>query len=337
MGKTNQIRPHTIRTVPKIFFRTISLFLIFGDLLFSRDPRGVNAAPLVTEKTIVLYDSASGVIPGAPMMNFIDVPGGAALPSYTDGVTVMDTTASGKSTYAGWISSGTSIPGFPLMDPTAGFQVDFIIQLKNESHANYNRAGFSVLLLGDDARGIELAFWQNEIWAQSDDSTGELFTHAEGVEFATTTGLVHYQLTILNDTYTLTADTEPILTGPIRDYSRFDGFPDPYETPNFLFLGDDTTSAEAHVWLSLVSITGTEPIVPTTTSASTPISSPDPLPTDSPPPLISVTATTIPSPTPASNGFESCSLSGLLVLLPAAMMIKRKYRQGIPPLDLDRT
>jgi len=329
----NPIRLHVIRVVPKILFPTISLFLISGSSLSAPDLQRVNAVASAAEKTLVLYDSASGTIPGAPLMNFIDLPGGAAMPSYVDGMTVMDTTASGKSTYAGWISTGSSIPGFPLMDPTAGFQVNLIVQLENESHASNDRAGFSVIMLGEDARGIELAFWQNEIWGQSDDTTGGLFTHGEGVDFATTTGLVHYQLTILNDTYTLTADTEPILTGPVRDYSQFDGFPDPYETSNFLFLGDDTTSAEARIRLSLVSITGTEPIAPTTTRISTPISSPDPLPTELPPPLPSVTA--VPSPTPASNVFESCPFSALLVLLPAAMVIRRRFRRAIPPQDFE--
>jgi hypothetical protein len=190
-----------------------------------------------------------------------------------------------------------------------------------------------VIVLGEDAKGIELAFWQNEIWAQHDDATGGLFTHGEGIAFATTTGLITYQLSIQNDTYTLTADGQPILTGPVRDYSPFDGFPDPYETPNFLFLGDDTTSAETRIRLSLVSITGMEPIIPTATSAATPISSPRPLPTDSPVPLPSMTP--IPSPTPATKVFESCPLSGLLVLLSTTMMIKKKYRQSGPPHDAD--
>jgi len=318
-----------IRAFRKIIFPTLSLFLISGSALYSLDPKVVNAATAVAEKTLLLYDSASGTIPSAPLMSFIDVPSGVALPTYSDGVTVMDSTTADKDTYAGWISTGATIPGFPLMDRKAGFQVNFVLQLENESHANNDRAGFSVLVLGEDARGIELAFWQGEIWAQNDDDTGGLFTHGEGIAFATTTELISYQLTILDDTYTLTADTKQILTGPVRDYSQFDGFPDPYETPNFLFLGDDTTSGEARVRLSLVSITGPEPIIPTGTLIGTPA----PLPTDSPVPLPSVTP--IPSPTPATNVFKSCPLSGLLVLLSVGMVIKRNFRQAIPPHDFE--
>ena len=327
----NQIPSRVIHAFPKTLFPTVSLFLIFASALYSLDLKSVNAAASAVEKTLLLYDSASGTIPSAPLMNFIDVPAGAALPSYSDGVTVMDTTTVGKDTYAGWISTGAAIPEIPIMDRTAGFQVNFTVQLEKESHANNNRAGFSVIMLGEDARGIELAFWQNEIWAQRDDATGGLFTHGEGIAFATTTGLIAYQLAIQNDTYTLTADAKPILTGPVRDYSQFDGFPDPYETPNFLFLGDDTTSAETRVRLSLVSITGTEPVIPTATSAGIPISSP--LPTDSPVPLPSMTP--FPSPTPATKVFESCPLSGLLVLLSITMVIRRIYRQAIPSHDLE--
>ena len=320
-----QIRSLVIRAFPKIVFPTLCSFLIVGSALYSLDPKGVKAAASAAETTLLLYDSASGTIPSAPLMNFIDLPGGAALPTYSDGVTIMDTTTSGKDTYAGWISSGATIPEFPIIDRLAGFQVHFIIQLEHESHANNDRAGFSVIVLGEDARGIELAFWQNEIWAQSDDKTGGLFKHGEGIAFATDTGLIDYQLTILDDIYTLTADTKSILTGPVRDYSKFDGFPDPYETPNFLFLGDNTTSAEASIRLSLISITGTEPIIPTVASASTRITSPGLVPTDSPTPPPSMIP--IPSPTPASRVFEACPLSGLLVLMSAAMVRKRIHRR----------
>ena len=329
----NQIRTRATRAFSRILFSAISLFLISGAALPFLDLGNVHASASAVEKTLVLYDSASGAIPSAPLMNFIDVPAGAAMPTFSDGVTVMDSTAAGKATYAGWVSSEANLPEFPQLDRAAGFQVNFIVQLELESHANNSRAGFSVLVLGEDARGIELAFWQDEIWAQNDNATGGLFTHGEGVAFPTTSGRVAYQLAILNDTYTLTADANQILTGPVRDYTQFTGFPDPYETPNFLFLGDDTTSAETRVQLSLLSITGTESITPTATSPDIPTSSPAPPPTDSPVPLPS--ATPIPSPTPAPNGFEACPLSGLLVLMSAAMVIKRTYRKAIPPEDLD--
>ena len=64
-----------------------------------------------------------------------------------------------------------------------------------------------------------------------------------------------YTLHIITDTYTLSAAGAPILSGPVRDYTNFSGFPDPYETPNLIFLGDDTTSAAGRAQLNHVSVT----------------------------------------------------------------------------------
>ncbi|MGZ9223661.1 MAG: choice-of-anchor Y domain-containing protein, partial [Anaerolineales bacterium] len=253
-----------------------------------------SATSAVGGKTLVLYDAAAGALPTAPLMNFTDFPPGAASPAYANGMTFLDTTTSGNSTYAGWISNVTTTPGFPTLDRTVGFQLDFALQIDSESHTNNNRAGFSIIVLSDDARGIELAFWENEIWAQNDQKTGGLFRHGEGTLFATTTGLINYQVIVVNDTYTLTANTEPILTGPQRDYSQFEGFPDPYETPNFLFLGDDTTSAQARIQLGFVSITGTERPTPTTSASSNSATPP------------SVNTVSDSSATPAIKNFVSC-------------------------------
>jgi len=308
-------------------FSALCLFLLLGGSVSSFDLQRVITASTVNEKTLILYDANSGTIPSAPLMNFIDVPPGKALPTYSDGVTMMDTTISGKGTYAGWIANGATISGFPILDRTVGFRVNFELQVENESHTNNDRAGFSMIILGEDARGMELAFWMNEIWAQSDENTGGLFKHGEGIAFPTNTALTDYQLTIMDDTYTLTANTKPILTGPLRDYSKFEGFPDPYETPNFLFLGDDTTSAGSRVQLGSVSITGKEPLIPTATSTSTALSAPSPVPTDSPMPLPTVT----PLPTPTRKGIGFCPSSGFLVAIITLMVVKRIGRVKDPP------
>jgi hypothetical protein len=252
----------------KIAFPVLCFFLIFGSALCSLQLKRANAISSVGGKTLILYDAASGAIPTAPFMNFTDFPPGAASPTYSNKVTVLDTTTSGNSTYAGWISNGTTATGFPILDRTTGFQFDFTLQVDSESHANNNRSGFSIIILSDDSKGIELAFWENEIWAQNDDTTGGLFRHGEGTLFATTMSLINYQVIVVNDTYALNANNKFILTGPLRDYSKFDGFPDPYETPNFIFLGDDTTSAHTRIRLSFVSITGTERPTPTSSSSS---------------------------------------------------------------------
>jgi hypothetical protein len=187
--------------------------------------------------------------------------------------------------------------------------VDFTIQVEAESHQNTNRAGFSIIVLSDDAMGVELAFWENEIWAQGDDNTGGLFKHGEGTIFATTTTLTEYQLSILADTYTLTANAQPILTGPVRDYRGFEGFPDPYETPTFLFLGDDTTSAQARVRIHFISVTGAEPVTPTSTSSPLPPASPTVLPNSTPSPV------PISTPTPSPDISDACPANFSMLIL----------------------
>lgn len=274
--------------IKKFGFSALCFLLIFGTALFSLNLKRVSAIQAGEEKTLILYEAASGTTPDAQLMSFFDFPPGNAIPTYESGSTTLDTTTAGNSTYAGWTSNATNTLGFPSLDRAAGFQMDFTIQVENESHTNDKRAGFSIIILSEDARGIELAFWENEIWAQNDDATGGLFTRGEGIIFPTTTGLINYQIIVINDSYTLTANGASILTGPLRDYSKFEGFPDPYQTPNFLFLGDDTTSAQARIRLAYVSVTGTERTTPATGLS----------PSNSPTPILSATAV---------KDFESCS------------------------------
>lgn len=264
----------------RLGFSVICLILIFGTSLFSLSLKRASAIQASGEKTLILYDAKSGITPDIKMMSFFDFPPGNAIPTYENGSTTLDTTKSGNSTYAGWTSNATNTLDFPSLDRMAGFQLDFTIQVDNESHTNNNRAGFNIIILSEDTQGIELAFWENEIWAQNDDATGGLFTRGERTTFPTTTGLINYQVIVFNDIYTLTANGASILTGPLRDYSKFEGFPDPYQTPNFLFLGDDTTSAQARIRLSYVSVTGMERTMPAT----------DPSPSNSPTPNPSPTA-----------------------------------------------
>jgi hypothetical protein len=263
-------------------------------------------------KTLVLYDASSGAIPSESLMDFTDFPPGAASLSYADGAALMDTTVQGSDTFAGWVSGQATVPGFPILDRTARFQVNFTLQVLSEAHTRDHRAGFSVIILDKDAKGIELSFWENEIWVQNDDRTGSLFTHGEGIAYPTTDWTA-YQASIVGDTYTLTANSQPILSGPVRDYSNFDGFPDPYETPNFLFLGDDSTAAQSQIRLHFASVTGAEPVLPTITNTSTNNSQP------------AFTFTPLPSvtPTPEGNVFEICSSGWIFLSMAVGSVILR--------------
>ena len=102
-------------------------------------------------------------------------------------------------------------------------------------------------MLSADLKGVEIAFWEGEIWAQSD---VPLFTHAEGAAFDTTSVFVSYHLSVRDDRYNLAADGRTILEGSLRDYSAHSvGV---YSTPNFIFLGDDTSSASASIALKSI-------------------------------------------------------------------------------------
>lgn len=203
-------------------------------------------------ETAVLYNGSLGTTPDAQGFFFQEFPAGATQTISSGGV-ILDTTALiGLS--AGYFNEPAQTP---VMNRTTGYTVTFAAQMLAETHNNANRAGFSLIALSSDAKGLELGFWENEIWAQADDSLdpNDMFTHAEGVAFDTTAEMVTYTLQIITDTYSLSANGAPILTGPIRDYTNFTGPVDPYETPNFIFLGDDTSSAMGQTKIDYAAVT----------------------------------------------------------------------------------
>ncbi|MFN5469717.1 MAG: hypothetical protein ACK5AM_16540 [Pirellulaceae bacterium] len=138
-------------------------------------------------------------------------------------------------------------PNFPELVRSQGFQLAFRTQILSEQHGSIHRAGWSVLLLGQDRKGVELGFWENEIWAQTQ---SPLFQHGEGVTIDTRITR-DYRLQILGDRYALAADGLTILEGDVKDYSSFGT---PYSLPNFLFLGDNTSSAGGAAILGSVSL-----------------------------------------------------------------------------------
>jgi hypothetical protein len=160
------------------------------------------------------------------------------------------TTSNSLDIQAGYIGGST----VPTLDRTSGYTVSLTTQVLSETHVSDDRAGFSIIVLSSDLQGIELGFWRDSVWAQEDDATdpGDLFTRAETSAFTTTTGLIEYELGVRDDRYTLLSGGTTILSGTLRNYSSF-GLP--YTQQNFLFLGDNTTSAAAIIRLSYVAIT----------------------------------------------------------------------------------
>ncbi len=174
------------------------------------------------------------------------------------GAVTLDTT-SANSVKSGYSLMGGMLP-IVLDSSGNGFRVSFDTQVQAESHANNNRAGFSVIVLDSQHRGVEIGFWSDAFWTQS-----ATFLHAETAAFDTGAGLTHYELTLANGGYSLTASRSgsagATLTGALRDYSPSVFLP--YGIANFVFLGDDTTSAAGRFSLARVELaTLPEPAVP---------------------------------------------------------------------------
>ncbi|HEY9851284.1 MAG TPA: DUF4347 domain-containing protein [Leptolyngbyaceae cyanobacterium] len=266
---------------PATASRTVQFVLTDGDGGTSNaatktiNVTAVNDAPIVGA-AVTRYDGSLNTTPDNNQGWSYLATGGTQ--SASGGATTLNTTANsgfgaGYFSNTGWT---------PVLDRTTGYTIDFTAQVVSEDHTTSgtadkngdgigDRAGFSIIALSNsDAKGIELGFWQNEIWAQEDGTTQAnpsanpttsapgntnlLFTHAEGATF-NTTSLIPYSLTVLGNNYTLSTGNTTILSGKLRDYTAFSGFPDPYQTPNFIFLGDNTTSASANIRLSSVSVT----------------------------------------------------------------------------------
>jgi hypothetical protein len=172
-------------------------------------------------------------------------------------VTVLDTTLQ-RSDYAGYFAK---LMGYAPLDRAVGYQVLFTVQVLTETHVSQDRAGYSALVMSKDLHGIELGVWVNEVWAQEGGSI-DLFTHAEGAIFTTTTNLVEYRLSVLGNRYTLAANGSTVLSGPLRDYTQAPPPPlpiNPYTTANLIFLGNNTSSAQARIALRYVAVIDAPP------------------------------------------------------------------------------
>lgn len=195
---------------------------------------------------LVAYDGALGTLPDAQRMTYVAL-GIGATQTLTQGGTLLDTLPASR------IFAGYSIEAAnpPVLERTSGYTLTFDLDVLEEVHNNSSRAGFSVILLSEDKLGIEIGFWMNEIWAQ--DGPPALFTRAESVSLDTTVGR-RYSLAIKDDRYALSSGGDVLLSGPLRDYTSFEGSIDPYETPNFTFMGDNSTTSRAQVKLSYVAL-----------------------------------------------------------------------------------
>lgn len=150
-------------------------------------------------------------------------------------------------------------PAFPVLDSAVGYRLSFGMDLDAESHTgNDNRAGFSVTLIGHDRRGVEIGFQNDRIFAQS--LSGNSFVAAEHTTVASFVQAAfaanRWDLDVLGQTYTLRLGGQTALSGPTRDFSSYAGTgQNAYRTPDFVFFGDNTSSAQASFTFSYAAVT----------------------------------------------------------------------------------
>lgn len=160
---------------------------------------------------------------------------------------------------------------FPVLDPVVGFSIEFDLAIAYEQ-SNANRAGFSFTLISNDlTRGAEFGFKEaglnsDYIFIQNANlnaaTAGERSTAP--LEISATN---RYRVTFQGDAYTLSVNNSMLLTGSLRDYSfnpqastpPFPSSINPYETPNFLFLGDNTDQGYSDFTLGQIIVTPLPP------------------------------------------------------------------------------
>ena len=231
--------------VTAVFFLVDGLSTVYGE-----------GAAAQTATTTVLYDGSLGNLPSDQSFNYGELPFPPfAIQTISNGGVILDSTAN-NSIQAGY---GVTTSASVILNHNSGYKVTFQARVITQTAVKNDRAGFSVIVLSEDLQGIELGFWSDQIFAQEDDSqnASDLFTRAETAVFDTMAAPTLYDLQIISGTYTLSNNGTTILNGRLRNYSNFEPpflVPDPYETPDFIFLGDDTTSAQASVKLDYVAV-----------------------------------------------------------------------------------
>lgn len=214
-------------------------------------------------QTITLYDGASNVAPTDPSWAWTFAGIGTVTPPGGSGFTQLSTAA------ADALQAGFSKTTPTNLLASFGWRLRFDLQVNSEDHSNpagdknsdglSDRGGISLIALGADHLGVELTFWPNEVWTQEQ---SPLFVHdtVNDRAFLNTTaagtgsaGLIRYDLVVSGSGYNLfvNGSNSSSLTGTLKNYTAG---PAIYSLPNFLFIGDDTTSARGAFSLSRVEL-----------------------------------------------------------------------------------
>lgn len=199
-------------------------------------------------QALTLYDPAPGTRPSAQGWLLV-CPTTSCDAEASGGRLVFDTLREGFGAQAGFSRLDQKL------DAQAGYRLDFGLRVLEESHGSANRAGFSLIAVGNTpSQALEIGFWEDQVWVY--DFDGDAFLKSTSATFDTT-GWHDYSLSAQDGSFVLQADGLTLLRGALRDYSRF-GLP--YSLPNFLFLGDDSSSAGARVALGAVSLSPLAPV-----------------------------------------------------------------------------
>lgn len=220
----------------------------------------------------VLYDGAlQAATPDAYDPQWLNFAGVGVSQEYDDATdaTLLDSTIlpvsamSGRGGYSNFDPSQTLVnPAFPRLNHEFGYAVGFSLQLLSESHSRSERAGFSLTAVSSDVgASIEIGFQDGRLFAHNADFGTDFVDVNDDLEFLGS-GFVDYQLSMMASGFELTANGQSVLSGPLQDYSAYlqndPLLPNVYAIPNFLFLGDNTSSAMAQVNLQRVTLTAAQ-------------------------------------------------------------------------------
>ena len=217
-------------------------------------------------RTINLYSPSLGTLPETQGWLAFGAVGGSRALS-TSGTTLRTSISpSAIAGYSNYLSSVPRLvnPSFPSLDRSQGFVLDFNLRLISELHQVNNRAGFSVTLLDGSSTptGIELGFWTNSIFSQAGGSSPFTSVNERNTSINTTLAS-NYSLLMIDQSYYLLANNRLVLSGAVQSYSSWPKdslLPyNPYTLPNFVFLGDNSRSAqgEAELGATAISLLGT--------------------------------------------------------------------------------
>ena len=200
--------------------------------------------------------SIAVAVSNAGAVTLYDPAGG--LPSSQGWATASSATAGSDTIFAGRLRTDTSAAGVfahghakgsLVLDTAAGFVVQFGLQVLSESTDNVNRAGFVLLVQGQDqTKALELAFLDDKIWALQWVAGGldNGFVQGESAALNTTASFRNYTLTVQNNLFSLSADGQALFGGAMRDYpTLLPGSPATvvYSQPNLIFFGDNSSQA----------------------------------------------------------------------------------------------